>query len=300
MAAPKKKPSIVFDKKPASPFSEKLKQGPAKPKAKAPDPKGPQMDKPANSNTKKPKASVTFKDKPAKAAAPSTRFQDAQKKAASAKSAPKPAADVKSGDLRSQALKNGGVPPKAAPASSTPKIAANPNAGKIFRKSPAGKIMVSPRNLAAGAGKLLSAGSKVLGRANPLFSQIADATPAGAGSDKPSGPLMKGNSKAGSPGTSYPKPSAAKKANPNLGYGTFNAPAAMPKATGAESAGGPKVSYPKPSTSAAPAASTSSPGFSKGSAKPPAYQAPVAGQKRGGVESRYQRDDLAMNSRKKK
>ena len=88
----------------------------------------------------------------------------------------------------------------------------------------------------------------------------------------------------------------------------------MPKATNTETIGNPGPSYPNPPLSsnkapkasatpaapatAAPAGSTSDSTYTKGSTKPVAYQAPVAGVKRGGVESRYNRDGLAMDRRK--
>ena len=76
-------------------------------------------------------------------------------------------------------------------------------------------------------------------------------------------------------------------------------PTGMPAATGSESAGTPKSKYPHPNlSSAAPASSTSDNKFKATSTSPPAYQAPVAGTKRGGVETRYQRDGLAMDRRK--
>jgi hypothetical protein len=151
-------------------------------------------------------------------------------------------------------------------------------------------------------------GSKVLGAAAIPLDMISSAKPAGEGSDKPSGPLMKGNAKKASPmKTSLPKPTKAAKPNPNLGYGTFNAPAKMPKATGSESVGPsakPKTSYPAPSAPTKKAAPV--PSAPQSSVSPNVGTSTMQGEskQRGGVrtlQTRYQRDNaLAMETRKRK
>jgi hypothetical protein len=120
---------------------------------------------------------------------------------------------------------------------------------------------------------------------------------------------MKGNAKKPSPmKTSLPKPTKAAKANPNLGYGTFNPP--MKKATGSESVGAKAPShggggYPAPAKAAsapsAPAASAP-----QSSVNPNVGTSKMQGEtkQRGAVrtlQTRYQRDSgLAMDSRKRK
>lgn len=268
-AAPKK----------AGGFTEKLNKSPSSPK---------KMSRPG--------PSVTF-DKPQ--AANSNTFSNAQKKAASLRA--KPAA------------------PKAPPGPS-----AASKAGSKASQAAAKAASVGGRAAAVGSRvmKVLSTGSKLLGRANPVLSQITSAKPLNTGEQdwmKNKGPLMPGNKK-------YDQPIGPKKGNPNLGYGTFNAPAAsnpgsgprrgyqtpsMPAATGSESAGGsgPRRGYQTPS--AAPATTTGDPKFSKGSAKNPGAgtanmtgttekRGAVSTLRTGGLQSKTQRDGLAMDQRKRK
>lgn len=275
MAKAAKKPPITFDKKASSPFSDKLRQGP---KASS----GPKMSKPANSNAK-PKPSVTFKDKPAS----KTPFTDKLGKGSKA---------------ASTAAKTESIALKVAT-----------TGGRMAMKT------------AARIGGAL---------ALPL-DMVVNAQPAGEGSDKPSGPLMKGNKGAGElrkkgAGT-YTKP--YDKPAGKSGFNTFGkaqkayaetplriraaqgkagtlAPS-LPSASGSEGIGGsgPRRGYQAPS--AAPATTSGDPKFSKGSAKNPgAGTANMTGttEKRGavstlltgGLQSKTQRDGLAMDQRKRK
>jgi len=100
--------------------------------------------------------------------------------------------------------------------------------------------------------------AKVAGPIGAAIGFIADASPAGAGSDKPKGPLMKGNGTRKAAAT-YTKP-----------YDKPATPAPKPKAK-------PSVAPPKP---------TARPSFSKASTTPPAYT-PEKAQKRGSVTSGF-------------
>jgi len=108
--------------------------------------------------------------------------------------------------------------------------------------------------------------AKVAGPIGAAIGFIADASPAGAGSDKPKGPLMEGNS--------YIKPKAAAAIGVQAsGKGSLKVsatPAPKPKAK-------PSVAPPKP---------TARPSFSKASTTPPAYT-PEKAQKRGSVTSGF-------------
>lgn len=300
----------------------------------------PKLDKPANGNSPKPKSvkpsPITFDEKPGRF----TKAGQSGPKAPPQKAATtKPIKTNAPQDARkiwdSQARKGAKPKPSSVTFGEKPQGASNRFTSKLGQKAakPAAK---AASTAASTVGRSLGVGVKVgikaLGAVALPLDMIASAKPAGLGSDKPEGPLMKGNSSVGGgrrkaagtpfaeaakspkmqgsmtavpnkgPGTSYPKPAKAS-STPSLGYGTFNTPATMPKATGSESVGPKKTpshgggGFP----SAAPAASTSSPGFSKGSTKAPAYVAPGPATKRGGVETRYNRDSgLAMDSRKRK
>lgn len=299
----------------------------------------PQLDKPANGNTPKPKSAkpspITFDEKPG-------RFTKAGQKGP--KAPPQKAATTKPiktnapQDARkiwdSQVRKGAKPKPSSITFGEKPQGASNRFTSKLGQKAakPAAKAATTT---ASTVGRSLGVGVKVgikaLGAVALPLDMIANAKPTGDKYDaNPEGPLMKGNASVGGGRRQAAGTPFAKAAEPPKMQGSMTAvpdkkpfnssasdayrgpnrgtsqrkptQAGMPKASGSESVG-PKKAAPSHGgggfPSAAPAASTSSPGFSKGSTKAPAYVAPGPATKRGGVESRYQRDDIAMNSRKR-
>lgn len=311
--AARKKPPITFDKKPSSPFSDKLRQGP-----KAPSASGPKMDKPANSNVKKPKSPITFKDKPKTG----TPFSDAQKKASTVKKpvstattapkeTPKPTSQAKSpAETRRSIMRD----------RSTPRPARDMKPGSLRAKALSEAESLAGKGVRLG----LKTAARLAGVANIGVDMIANAQPTNLGENewlKNKGPLMPGNSPSTfgkrNPAGASPKPASKPSSSSTYsGYGTFNNP--MPAAPKK----GPGTSYPAPS--AAAPSSTSDSKFKKGSYTELAFKPTGDTKQRGAVtttqsaaptpatsaapaaprkplQTRFQRDSgLAMDSRKRK
>ena len=314
----------------------------------------PKLDKPANgnsANSPKPQSAkpspITFDEKPGRFTQAGQKGPKAQPPKAQAP-AGKPQKVNAPHDARkiwdSQARK--GAKPKSSPISFDDKPKpTNRFTSKLGEKAakPAAKAASTTastvsRTLGTGA----KVGVKLLGAAALPLDMIANAKPAGEGSDKPIGKPMRGNRAANGgagmsfspklpsgkpakpakaaplnlgsmtkveskgPGSSYPNPGKAAKANPNLGYGNFNP--TMPKATGSESVG---AKAPSHGGGGYPAGKAPSASVAPSSSAPQSAKNPGVGtdnmtgesKQRGGVrtlQTRYERDDLAMNSRKKR
>ena len=291
---------------------------PQSPKAKAPSSSGPKMGKAGNSNT--PKAASAPKQLEFK-----PDLKSKQYRALGNVNRANPPEKINLPDRNPFSSK---LKPQAAPSTAKPegtgrftdKLAKNRGTPKAPKDLGIGKNPMAPRAAATAAkaestaakavrvaSPYLKTVGKVMGRANIAVDMIANAQPTNQGESewlKNKGPLMKGNKVAGSemrkPAGTYTK-SYDKTPSEYSGYGTFNKP--LPKApsgSGMSFGNTPLPSNKAPSTSPA-APSSPGPSFSKGSTKPPAYQAPVAGPKRGSVDTRYNRDSgLAMDARKRK
>lgn len=278
---------------------------------------GPKLDKPGNSNTPK-KPSVIMED-----AKPSDgRFTKAGKQGPF----PKPQAPKATPKSPSVTFEK--------PQPSTRFADAAKKGAELRAAGGAGES-----TLAKGARFGLKTVGKALSRANIVVDMIANAQPAGLGSDKPSGPLMKGNSQLGSlrkqgAGT-YTKSYDSQAKRPAAG--TYTSPYDVSPKPTSSSSGSMGMSFNGASATGAksvgmsfngingsmPASSTSDAKFSKGGVdahigSSEYRKAPGATQtKRGAVvstsapvqtgkpssrmQSRYQRDSgLAMDSRKRK
>jgi hypothetical protein len=318
----------------------------SKPKPKLTVFTNPKLDKAANGNSPKPKSAkpspITFDEKPG-------RFTQAGQKGPKAQPPKAPAGKPQKTNAPHDAKKiwdsqaRKGAKPKSSPITFDDK----PKAGNRFT-SKLGEKAAKPAAKAASTtastvSRTLGTGAKVgiklLGAAALPLDMIANAKPAGEGSDKPIGKPMRGNRAANGgggmsfspklpsgkpakaaplnlgsmtkveskgPGSSYPNPGKAAKANPNLGYGNFNP--VMPKATGSESVG---AKAPSHGGGGYPAGKAPSASVAPSSSAPQSSKAPGVGTsgmngtatQRGGVrtlQTRYERDDIDMNSRKRK
>lgn len=212
---------------------------------------------------------------------------------------PKLESVTKKGTVRARPSKGALVPVEKAPRvgnvnkASPPKVInqghvpGSPSRAVVPYKAPASKL--------AGVGKALGKVAKFAsGPVGFAIGMVADATPAGAGSDKPEGPLMKGNSVKVGPAKA---PGLSRNAF-DTGRATTPAPTpkkaavAPPKAVARPSSSKDNSSPPKPTAkpsfpkgSSFPPKPTAKPTFSKGSSSPPAYAIPKAKPQVGGKVS---------------
>lgn len=189
-----------------------------------------------------------------------------------------------------------------------PKARGNPNRAKTpgvinqgHTPGSASRAVVpykAPASKLAAVGRVAGSVAKVLsGPVGLAVGMVADSKPAGAGSDKPSGPLMKGNRVYGgarheTPG-SYPK---GKAAAPKTRSVTTPPHAGLNKASGASPA---KAATPAPKPTARPSRDVPRPSTTvpKPTARPSMNKGPASGkmsletggQKRGNVMSAYER-----------
>jgi len=198
------------------------------------------------------------------------------------KDTPRPARDIKPGDLRSQALAN----------DNTPRPAKDLKAGDMRSQ-----VLKSASSKGGTVAKGLIKKIPVVGAAAGF---IVDAAPAGAGSDRPSGPLMKSNMPGGyGSKTSGYGPTPKKKASvsmpkASMSGGGVNKPsskssAGSPFSKGKGNAALPKVKNSSSNTAATSAAASSSGGTSKASS--------VAKSGVGRL-TRYQRNETAMEQKR--
>lgn len=191
------------------------------------------------------------------------------------KDTPRPARDVKPGDLRSQTLANDNKPRPA----------------KDLNKGGLRAQFLKDASRGSSVAKGLIKKIPVVGAAAGF---IMDAAPAGAGSDRPVGSVMKSNMPGGyGSKTSGYGPTPKKKASESAPFSKGKGSAALPKASagspfpkGKGTASLPKGKSSSSSTAATSAAASSSSGTSK------AAKAGV------GRQTRYQRNETAMEQRK--
>lgn len=194
------------------------------------------------------------------------------------KDTPRPARDIKPGDLRSQTLAN----------DNTPRPAKDLNKGGLRAQ------FLKDASRGSGVARGLIKKIPVVGAAAGF---IMDAAPAGAGSDRPVGSVMKSNMPGGygSKTSGYgPTPKKKASVSPTTGSGRPEYPSSNKgkKASGNKSkVGGPGGARALGSSStAARAAAASSSGGSK---------AAKVGKSGVGRQTRYQRNELAMEQRKR-
>ena len=200
------------------------------------------------------------------------------------KDTPRPARDIKPGDLRSQTLAN----------DNTPRPAKDLNKGGLRAKFL--KDASKGSSVTTSVGKGLIKKIPVVGAAAGF---IMDAAPAGAGSDRPVGSVMKSNMPGGygSKTSGYgPTPKKKASVSPTTGAGRPEYPASNKGKKSSAGSPFPKgkgtVSLPKgKSSSSSTAATTAAASGSSGNSK--AAKAGV------GRQTRYQRNELAMEQRKR-
>lgn len=210
---------------------------------------------------------------------------------------PRPAKDLRSTDpkdLRNKALREANR-------------AANENKPKTSKPTPAKSAKLPTPKVSAGS-QLFKGAIKKVPVVGTAIGFIADASPAGEGSDKPTGPLMKGNRLAeGRSDTGrrilYKEQIGPKKpsVSPSTGAGRPEYPSSNKMKT---SGGTPfqkgkgTASLPKVKSSTSSTAATTAAASSSTTGKTTGKSTTVV-KERVGLQSRYQRDALAMETRNK-